>query len=120
MKSAGLDKALVTWQKTEDEDDVTNYVITWTKAAPSTSNRARPRQPLPLVAQGFRDVEQERHHRIVPASSPSLEVLSLDPREVYEVCVSAVRKGVAGKHKCKGIELGENHFVLFSFVLSSI
>ncbi|XP_037776411.1 uncharacterized protein LOC119573314 isoform X4 [Penaeus monodon] len=108
VKSAGLDKALVTWQKTEDEDDVTNYVITWTKAAPSTSNRARPRQPLPLVAQGFRDVEQGRHHRIVPASSPSLEVLPLDPREVYEVCVSAVRKGVAGNHKCKRIELGKD------------
>ncbi|XP_063609802.1 uncharacterized protein LOC134783724 isoform X2 [Penaeus indicus] len=108
VKSTGLEKALVTWQKTEAEDDVTSYVITWTKAAPSTSNQARLRQPLPLVAQGFRDVEQERHHRIVPASSPSLEVLALDPREGYEICVSAVRKDVAGNHKCKGIELGKD------------
>ncbi|XP_047473468.1 uncharacterized protein LOC125028151 isoform X2 [Penaeus chinensis] len=108
VKSTGLDKVLVTWQKTEDEADVTSYVITWTKAAPSTRNQARPRQPLLLVAQGFRDVEQGRHHRIIPASSPSLEVLALDPREVYEICVSAVRKGVAGNHKCKGIELGKD------------
>ncbi|ROT72475.1 hypothetical protein C7M84_009145 [Penaeus vannamei] len=120
VKTTGLDKALVTWQKPGDEDDVTNYVITWTKAAPSsnsavssTSNQARPRHPLPIVAQGFRDVEpdfrdQGRHHRIVPASSPSVEVLTLDPKKAYEVCVSAVRKGVAGNHVCKGVQLGKD------------
>ncbi|XP_042866778.1 uncharacterized protein LOC122249732 isoform X2 [Penaeus japonicus] len=111
-KATGFDKILVTWQKPEDEDDVSSYVITWTKASPSSkasltdrSIQPRPRQPLPLIAQGFRESEQEQ--RVVPASYPSAEVLHLDPSQVYEVCVSAVRRGVEGGRMCDVNDLGK-------------
>ncbi|XP_042892884.1 uncharacterized protein LOC122266958 [Penaeus japonicus] len=116
LKSAAPNKVLVTWQKPQEDADVSSYVITWrtdissrssSSSSSSSSNPARSLpQPLGLIqaANPVSD-DDDLAFRVIPASTSSIEV-EVEASQKYEMCVSSVKSDVMGKQTCNKVDQG--------------
>ncbi|XP_063603905.1 uncharacterized protein LOC134779662 [Penaeus indicus] len=119
LRSSGPTKVLVTWQKPQQDADVSSYVITWSSSPsfssppPSSSSLLRPAlsavHPLGLLrrASPLADDDQDLSFVVVPSSTTSVEVDDLAASQSYEMCVSSVKSDVMGNQACRKVNQGD-------------
>lgn len=123
LKSSGPKKVLVTWQKPQEDADVSSYVITWSSSSPVSSSPSSPSSsttpglanlpvlhPLGLIqrARPLGDDVQDLSFVVLPAATTSVEVEDLEASQNYEMCVSSVKSDVMGTPTCSEVNQGEN------------
>ncbi|XP_063603888.1 uncharacterized protein LOC134779652 isoform X2 [Penaeus indicus] len=119
LRSSGPTKVLVTWQKPQQDADVSSYVITWSSSPSfssppsSSSSLLRPAlsavHPLGLLrrASPLADDDQDLSFVVVPSSTTSVEVDDLAASQSYEMCVSSVKSDVMGNQACRKVNQGD-------------
>nr|XP_027235167.1 uncharacterized protein LOC113826473 [Penaeus vannamei] len=122
LKSSGPKKVLVTWQKPQEDADVSSYVITWSSSSPVSSSPSSPSSsttpglanlpvlhPLGLIqrARPLGDDVQDLSFVVLPAATTSVEVEDLEASQNYEMCVSSVKSDVMGTPTCSEVNQGD-------------